>query len=250
MTTPDHPSPAPQSPVTTARDRVYRSPAALVGGTLLLALVLWLGFDALISGHGRTPWLALAAMILIVPTVAAFTLRPAVYAGEDRLRVRNPLRVITLPWGEVSALRSGYSNEVVARSGTKYQLWAVPVSMRARKKAIRQQARAETAAARGRSGGSSGTGGAGRGDRLDVAAGAGFGGGIGFGLGGGLRGGGEPSGPTRAETDQIMDHLRETLDRRGQEQSAQGEVTVRWAYEFAAPAVAGAVLLAILLAVG
>ncbi|MET8769268.1 PH domain-containing protein [Streptomyces sp. NPDC004658] len=224
MTTPDHPSPAPQPPAPVAKDRIYRSPLGLVGGALLLLVVLWLGFDALTKGHGRTPWLALAGMILIVPLVLAFTLRPAVFAGEDRLRVRNPFRVITLPWGEIAGLRSGYSNEVIAKSGTKYQLWAIPVSLRARKKAIRRQQRAAADAARGRAPG-------------------------GFGLGGfGARG--PETGQTRAQTDQIMADLGDMLERRGDAESAQGEITVRWAYEVAAPAVAGAVLLAILLAVG
>ncbi|WP_208033936.1 PH domain-containing protein [Streptomyces cyanogenus] len=233
MTTPDHPSPASPPPASAAKDRIYRSPLGLAGGALLLLVVLWLGFDALVKGHGRTPWLALAGMILIVPLVIAFTLRPAVFANEDRLRVRNPLRVVTLPWGEVAALRSGYSNEVVAKSGTKYQLWAVPVSLRARKKAARRQQRAEADAARGVTPGS-------RGSALVPG---------GLGLGGfSLRG--PDTGPTRAETDQVMDDLRELLERHGEAEPAQGEVTVRWAYEVAAPAVAGAVLLGILLAVG
>ncbi|WP_030345771.1 PH domain-containing protein [Streptomyces sp. NRRL S-1022] len=238
MTTPDHPSPASPPPVSAAKDRIYRSPLGLAGGVLLLLVVLWLGFDALVKGHGRTPWLALAGMILIVPLVIAFTLRPAVFAGEERLRVRNPFRVVTLPWGEVAALRSGYSNEVVAKSGTKYQLWAIPVSLRARKKAARRQQRAAADAARGVTpGGGSGALGPG---------GLGLGG---FGLGGfGLRV--PDTGPTRAETDKAMDELRELLERQGGTEPAQGEVTVRWAYEVAAPAVAGAVLLAILLAVG
>lgn len=229
MTTPDHQSPTPE-PV--SRDRVYRSPAGMLGGALLLALVLWLGIDALVRGGGRTPWLALAALILIVPLASAFTLRPAVYANEDRLRIRNPLRVIVLPWGQIASLRSGYSNEVVAKSGKKFQLWAIPVSLRARKKAVRMTARSAAerdAAARG-----------GRGGR--GAGGPGLGG-VGFGAP-------DVDGPVRAETDKIMDELRELLEQRAEAESAQGEVTVRWAYEVAGPAIAGAVLLVILLAVG
>ncbi|MFG3018366.1 PH domain-containing protein [Streptomyces sp. NPDC048254] len=207
------------------KDRIYRSPQALIGGVLLLAIVGWLGVDALLRGHGRTPWLALAALILLVPLVVAFTLRPAVFAGEDRLRVRNPFRVITLPWGEIAALRSGYSNEVIVESGAKYQLWAIPVSLRSRKKAARRQTKAESDARGGRT----------------ASAGRVF---------GGLRESDGASGPLRAETDKIMDELRQLLEQRGKAESAQGEITVRWAYEVVAPAVAGAVLLAILLAVG
>ncbi|WP_250402473.1 PH domain-containing protein [Streptomyces cellostaticus] len=221
MTTPDHRSPESRP---TAKDVIYRSPLALVAGVLLLVLACWLGFDALVRGHGRTPWLALAALILAVPLVVAFTLRPAVFSGEDRLRVRNPFRSVTLPWGEVASLRSGYTNEVVANSGDKYQLWAIPVSLRARKKAARRQARADAAARGGRSGA--------------------------FGFGGAFGGLVDHDGPTRAESDRIIDDLRATAERRGPASTAQGEVTVRWAYELIAPAVAGAVLLVVLLAVG
>ncbi|NEC49785.1 PH domain-containing protein, partial [Actinospica acidiphila] len=153
MTTPD-PSrePEPTKPAGTAttpyKDRVYRSPAGVVGGVLVLAIVAWLGIDAVVVGEGRTPWLALATMLFLVPVVFAYTLRPAVFVNDDRLRIRNPLRLIVLPWGQVASLRSGFSNEVVDESGTKYQLWALPVSLRARSKAARQDARAARAAAR------------------------------------------------------------------------------------------------------
>ncbi|WOX12088.1 PH domain-containing protein [Streptomyces sp. N50] len=231
MTTP-HPEP---------KDRIYRSPAGLIGGVLLLAIACWLGIDALVSGHGRTPWLALAGLILVVPAVAAFTLRPAVYANQDRLRVRNPFRVVVLPWGEIASLRSGFSNEVVTKAGAKFQLWSVPVSLRGRKKAARREAKAAAEAAGARRGGRSGALGFGGGL-------GGFGGGMG--AGSAMRGGATPSGPARAESDQIMADLRELLETREQAESAQGEVTVRWAYEVIGPVVAGAVLLAILLATG
>ncbi|MER5944291.1 PH domain-containing protein [Streptomyces sp. NPDC001928] len=232
MTTPDHPTPTPDP---ASKDRVYRSPMGMVGGVLLLGIVLWLGIDALVRGEGRTQWLALAALILLVPLVAAFTLRPAVQANEERLRIRNPLRVIVLPWGQIAGLRSSYSNEVVAKSGTKYQLWAVPVSLRARKKAARRTARA-----------ASERGSASRGDRGGRMGGGAAFGGLGFGA---PRGDVDADGPMRAETDKVMDDLRELLEQREQSPSAQGEVTVRWAYEVAGPVVAGAVLLLILLAV-
>lgn len=239
MTTPEDQPPAPQPSAPETKDRIYRSPAGMAGGVLLLGLVGWLGLDAIIAGDGRTPWLALASLILVVPLIVAFTLRPAVFAGQDRLRVRNPFRVIGLPWGQVAGLRSGYSNEVVVASGKKFQLWSIPVSLRARKKATRRESRAAAAdrAGGGRAGGRDGAGAGGFG---------GFGG-----LGGLSRGGGAvPGGPVRAETDRVMDELRELWEAREKEESAQGEVTVRWAWEIVGPAVAGAVVLGILLVVG
>ncbi|WP_141314173.1 PH domain-containing protein [Streptomyces spinoverrucosus] len=224
MTTPDQQSPAPQPSRPTTRDRIYRSPMGLVGGVLLLGLAGWLGGDAIIMGEGRAPWLALATLLLVVPLVVAFTVRPAVYAGEDRLRVRNPFRVIVLPWGEVASLRSGYTNEVITKAGAKYQLWAIPVSLRARGRAARKEARRTAQAAGGGKPHPRGLGGL---SNVDVH-----------------------DGPVRAESDRIMHDLRQTLEAREKARTAQGEVTVRWAYELAGPAVAGAVLLAILLAAG
>jgi Flp pilus assembly protein TadB len=213
MTTPDDQPPVPDASRPESKDRIYRSHAGIAGGVLLLAITGWLGIDALVSGHGRTPWLALAALILLVPLVAAFTLRPAVYANEDRLRVRNPFRVVVLPWSKVGSLRSGYSNEVVDTSGAKYQLWAIPVSLRARKAAARRQARNAAADSSG---------------RTSSAA----------------------SGSTRSQPDQVMDDLRELAEARAATEGALGEVSVRWAYEVMGPALAGAVVLVILLAVG
>ncbi|MFD5743419.1 PH domain-containing protein [Streptomyces massasporeus] len=234
MTSPEPQSPAPQPSEPESKDRVHRSVPAIAGGVLLLAITGWLGIDAIVSGEGRTPWLALAVMLLVVPLVIAFTLRPAVYAGADRLRIRNPFRLVVVPWGQVASLRSSYSNEVVTESGAKYQLWAVPVSLRARKKAARREMRA-TAQARRQMGRDEG-----RGSALGMRAG----------LDGGLSREPVSEGPVRAETDRIMDDLRGLHEARHEAESARGEVTVRWAYEVLAPALAGAVLVLILVVMG
>ncbi|MFK4067271.1 PH domain-containing protein [Streptomyces sp. NPDC029674] len=207
----------PQEPVAEPayKDRTFRSPAGIAGGVLLLALGAWLGIDAVIRGEGRTPWLALAGLLFAVPLVVAFTVRPVVYANDDRLRVRNPFRTVTLPWASVATLRSGYSNEVLSNAGAKYQLWAIPVSLRGRKKAARRQSQAAAAG--------------------DPMGGRPF-----------L----DPTAPsTRSPGDQAMDDLRELAEHRADAESAQGEPVVRWAYEILAPCLAGAVLLAVLFAV-
>ncbi|MGW0289643.1 PH domain-containing protein [Streptomyces tuirus] len=244
MTSPEPQSPAPQPSEPESKDRVHRSAPAIAGGVLLLAITGWLGIDAIVSGEGRTPWLALAVLLLVVPLVIAFTLRPAVYAGDDRLRIRNPFRIVVVPWGQVASLRSAYSNEVLTESGAKYQLWAVPVSLRARKKAARREMRA-TAQARREMGR-----GKGHPDKdfpvdidQEVMRMRG-------GLGGGLGRGSVSEGPARAETDRIMDDLRGLHEARHDVESARGEVTVRWAYEVLAPALAGAVLLLVLVVMG
>ncbi|MEU6082336.1 PH domain-containing protein [Streptomyces sp. NPDC047108] len=213
MTSPDHaatPEPAPRQEEPQYADRIYRSPAGITGGVLLLALIGWLGIDALVRGEGRTPWLALAAMLLVVPVVVAYTVRPAVFAGSRRLRVRNPLRTITLPWASVEDLRAALTSEVFA-GDRKYQLWAIPVSLRGRKKAARQADRIAAQDTYGTEAQSDG--------RL-------------------------------APGDQALVELRELADLHGGDKEAQDEPVVRWAYEIIAPCLAGALLLAVLLATG
>ncbi|MFI5657236.1 PH domain-containing protein [Streptomyces sp. NPDC051684] len=197
-----------------APDRIYRSPAGIAGGVALILMGAWLGGDAVVNGDGRTPWTVLAALLLVVPLVVAFTIRPAVFGNEERLRVRNPFRDITLPWGAVAGFRSGYSNEVLVETGAKYQLWSIPVSLRGRRKAQRQQLRAA------------------KGGRTPTGA------------------SGLPVTEPRAPGDQAMDELRELHDTRAAAESSRGEVTTRWAYEIIAPAAVGAVLLVFLIALG
>ncbi|MEU6982949.1 PH domain-containing protein [Streptomyces sp. NPDC046324] len=203
---------SPQPPAEPAyADRVFRSPLGIAGGVLLLGLTVWFCVDAMVRGAGRTPWLALASLLLVVPLVVAFTIRPAVYANEDRLRIRNPFRYITLPWASVADVRAGYSSEAFTQAGGRYQLWAVPVSLRQRKRAARQQARAN--------------------DDPHGRATAGDAGRL-------------------APADRTIADLRELAERCAGRPEAQGEPRVRWAYEIIAPATAGLVLLVILLATG
>ncbi|MEU8621767.1 PH domain-containing protein [Streptomyces sp. NPDC048623] len=214
MTSAPPPSAQPSEP--SAPDRVFRSPLGIASGVFLVVLALLLGVDAIVRGDGRTPWLALAVLIMVIPLIVAFTIRPAVFAGAERLRVRNPFRTVTLPWGAVADVRAGYSSEVFTQEGRKYQLWAIPVSLRQRKRAARLAARASQDDPHG---------------RTSVTA--------------------DVSDKGRvAPTDQTVADLRELAERRGTLPEAQGEPRIRWAYEILAPAAAGLVLLVILGATG
>lgn len=203
-------------------DRTFRSPAGMVGGVLLLLLICWIGGDAALRGEGRVPWLALAGLLTAVPMVVAFTLRPVVLANEHRIRIRNPFRTISMPWTEVSDLRAGYSCELFTEGGAKYQLWAVPVSLRQRKKAARQQSRRSLDDPY---------------DRTSVQADV------------------RDTKARMATADQTMADLRELAERAktggtAAGDSAESSVSVRWAFEVIAPTVVGALLLVVLLATG
>lgn len=209
-------------------DRAYRSAPGVVGGVLLLALTVWLGGDAMFRGHGRTPWLAAAGLLLAIPLIVAFTVRPAVYAGSERIRIRNPFRTITLAWESVDRIRASYSTELFA-GDAKYQVWAIPVSIRARKRATRQEARMEARQARGRASGR---------DPFEPPARR-------------WPGARDDAQPARAWADQALAELRELSDQHpAPEEGPRPKPRIRWSYEIIAPAAAGAVMLTVLLATG
>ncbi|MFJ6695885.1 PH domain-containing protein [Streptomyces sp. NPDC091272] len=197
-------------------DRVFRNGANVFWGCLMLAICAWLGIDAVRKGEAMTAWKVLAGLLFVVPLVVAFMLRPAVYAGADRLRIRNPFRTVVLPWASVGAIRTGYSSEVLSNGGTKYQMWAVPVSLRQRKKAVRNQSRAAAADDP-------------RSSRTAF---------------------GRPSTdrPQVAASDQIVRDLQNLAETSSTRPGAQGEPSVRWAYEILVPCGVGLVTLIVLLA--
>ncbi|MFC9030795.1 PH domain-containing protein [Streptomyces arboris] len=201
-------------------DRTYRSTSALVCGVLLLALVAVMAGDALLRGEGQAPWLALAALLTAVPLIVAFTLRPVVFVNDERIRIRNPFRTIQLPWTEVADVRAGYSSELIAAGGTKYQLWAVPVSLRDRKRASRAAGRAPHKDAYGRFS---------PGAAADAH---------------------QHSAPPVAAADQTIMELRGLAEKAGDPAGEATTGSVRWAYEVIAPAAVGVVLFVVLVAIG
>lgn len=215
MTTPEPPADPSSEPA--YAERVYRSSMGIAGGVILLVIAALLAGDSIFRGDGRVPWIALAGLVLVVPLIVAFTIRPAVFANDERLRIRNPFRTIVLPWASIADLRAGYSSEVLTQDGTKYQLWAVPVSLRQRKRAARQAARASQDDPHGRSSVTA--------DVTDSKA-------------------------RVAAADQTVADLRDLAERRAKSPGAQGAPQVRWAYEVLAPAAAGLVLLIVLSATG
>lgn len=217
------PDPGTAAPEPKYADRVYRSVPGIISGVLLLAVAAWLIIDAVLTGTGRTPWIALAAAPVFAFPVIAYTLRPAVLANDHRLLVRNPLRTVEAPWATVEGLKAGYSVELFAE-GKKYQVWAVPVSLRQRKQANRRAARAVAAGASDASRAS------------------------------GLRSGrttrpGQPD-PTRAWSDQVVEALQEIAERSAGLPGAAGTVTVTWCWWVIVPTLAGLIALISLIAAG
>lgn len=231
-------APAP-SGVPELGDRSYRSAPSAVAGVLLLGLLLWLCIDALFKGHGRAPWYALATVVLAGPLLAAFTLWPSVRANQDRLLVRNPFRTITAPWREVESMAAALSVELRA-GGRKFQVWAVPVSLRQRKRANRRTMIARSDSALGASRRDPGPG------RFPV-------GGPGLRSRGGRSGfsqGSDETGPATAWADRVVSELRVMADEAADRPGAVGPVTVTWTWWVIAPAVLGAIALIVLLATG
>jgi hypothetical protein len=221
-------------------DRVYRSMPSVISGALMIALVLWLGIDSIVQGSSRAALEAAAAMLLLVPLLVGYTIWPSVRANATRMVVRNPLRTITVPWTDVDSLRAALSVEV--RAGEKkFQIWALPVSLRQRKRENRRAMRsaADDSLQRPRRG---------RGFSAASAASA-------FPAGGpGLRSRMSRTDsaygtatPNLAWADQVVSELNELRERAEAQPSAGGAVVV-WTWWLIAPIVVGAVGLVVLFA--
>ncbi|MEZ0065324.1 hypothetical protein ABIA32_001320 [Streptacidiphilus sp. MAP12-20] len=225
--TPDRANTNPSGPAPTFHDKTYRSVGGIFGGGLLLAVMLWLCIDAMVKGAGTAPALAASVLVLGVPLIVAFTLRPVVRSGADRLLVRNPFRTIEAPWGAIESVTATLSVELKA-GGRKFVIWALPVSLRQRKRAGRRAMIAT-------------------GDRGQLASSRGGGGRFGAAMQP------SPSGPTQASADKAALELNEKADTaRGKlvADAAVPEVKVTWTWWLIAPIAAGALALIILLATG
>ncbi|MGQ4516903.1 PH domain-containing protein [Streptomyces sp. DW26H14] len=199
-------------------DRVYRSAGGIIGGTLLLALVLWVGGSLLAAADERGWWRTLAGLFLAVPVISGLTVRPAVFAGPDRLRIRNPFRTITLPWEAVEVVRGGTGSMVRTHGGVKYRPWALTISM-----GKRMRANAGGAVLNHSAYGASSA-------HMYAAA--------------------SNSDPAVAEFDQAITYMRALAEQAGTRPATGARAVVRPAYGVIAPALLGALTLAVLQVVG
>ncbi|MBC3843938.1 PH domain-containing protein [Streptacidiphilus sp. 4-A2] len=185
----------------------------------------------------QRPRQGVAAILLLVPLVGAFTVWPCVRVNASRLVVRNPFRTITVPWVEVESLQAGLSVEL-RTGGSKYQVWALPVSLRQRKRGSRRAMRQMGDQSpgmgmfgrRGRVSAGNDYPAGGPGLRSRGAGGAGFG----------------QSDPNLSWADNVVTQLNEMREQAGQPVST-GAAVVRWTWWIIAPAVVGAVGMIVLL---
>jgi hypothetical protein len=99
-------------------------------------------------------WLGSAVLFAVAVLGYAFGVYPAAFADNRRLVIRNPFRTIVLPWPRIERISMRLSIDVFADA--KYTIWAIPVSLRDRRRVERTRLRNAAAEQRG----------AGRGPRL------------------------------------------------------------------------------------
>jgi len=130
---------AAESRSTAEKPTVYRGPAALIGGALV---VLFCGFGAidLLVESGTQDLVAAAILALVAVLAALYGVYPAAYAWNDRLVVRNPFRTIELPWDAVTDLSARLSF-IAHTESRRFTVWAIPVSLRERRRSERHRVR-------------------------------------------------------------------------------------------------------------
>jgi len=118
---------------------VYRGPGAVFGGAIVFLFCLGGAID-LIAEQGTVDLPGASAMLLVASLAFAYGVYPAAFSGPDALVVRNPLRTITVSWGIVTKLTAQLSF-IAFTPVQRYTVWAVPVSIRDRRKAERGRLR-------------------------------------------------------------------------------------------------------------
>ena len=116
---------------------VYRGVGALLGGGLVMLFCLGGSIDLMVE-EGTADLPGASIMFLVASLAFAYGVFPAAYSGADALVVRNPLRTITLSWGTVAKLTAQLSF-IAHTAQQRYTVWAVPVSLRDRRKVERNR---------------------------------------------------------------------------------------------------------------
>jgi len=127
------------SPEPAEKPTAYRGVGALIGGALV-ALFCVGGAVDLIVEEGSADLVGAAVLFLVAALSFAYGVFPAALSYDDRLVVRNPMRTITLAWPAVTNLTAKLSF-LVHTDKRRYTVWAVPVSLRDRRKAERTRLR-------------------------------------------------------------------------------------------------------------
>ncbi|HEV3174015.1 MAG TPA: PH domain-containing protein [Actinocrinis sp.] len=134
---------------------VYRGVAALLGGAVAALFCLYGAIDLAVE-VGSPDLIGIAVLVLVAVLAAVFGIYPAAFSDDEGLLVRNPFRNIRLPWSEVTDLSARLSFVAHTESG-RFTVFAIPVSLRERRRADRQRLRAvaqtQRAARRGGGGG-------------------------------------------------------------------------------------------------
>jgi hypothetical protein len=147
-------SPGPPQSGPAEKPTVYRGPGAVFGGAIVFLFCLGGGLD-LLAEEGTVDLVGVSVMFLVASLAFAYGIYPAAYCGPEALVVRNPLRSISLSWGIVTKLTAQLSF-IAFTTADRYTVWAVPVSIRDRRKAERARLRDVARQSRGDRQGSGG----------------------------------------------------------------------------------------------
>jgi hypothetical protein len=130
---------AAESPSSTEKPTVYRGASALIGG-ILVVLFCGLGAIDLIVESGTQDLTGASVLLLVAVLAALYGVYPAAFSWTDRLVVRNPFRTIELPWTAVTDLSARLSF-IAHTESRRFTIWAIPVSLRERRRADRHRLR-------------------------------------------------------------------------------------------------------------
>lgn len=84
----------------------------------------------------QSGWVAAAVVGVLVALSWMFALRPAVVVDDAALRLRNPLRDVTVPWSAVAGLESRYGLVVRTTAGRAFRAYALHARLRGTRRSV------------------------------------------------------------------------------------------------------------------
>jgi len=111
----------------------------MLGGAVVMLFCVGGAVD-LLAEEGTTDMPGAAILLLVAAFAFAYGVYPAALSGPEELVIRNPLRTIKVSWGSVTRLTAQLSF-IAFTTTQRYTVWAVPVSLRDRRRAERARLR-------------------------------------------------------------------------------------------------------------
>jgi hypothetical protein len=114
-------------------EQVFRPPYSRLLAITWFVIALIFAVDAAVNGSGDGRWLALAVLLFASAAVHALAFRPAVLVDDTGITLRNIVRDVHVPWGNVARIGARWSLTIDTLAPDRtWASWAITARNRQR----------------------------------------------------------------------------------------------------------------------